>query len=80
MAQMEEQGADMALLGAALSVLLSWYQFFYRGNRMRGIFIGLWPPTILAFASYLKQRGMSDRLNSSIVVGPESNTLRRLLR
>ena len=62
MQQPERAGSDIALLGAAASVLLSWYEFYYRGNKTGGIFVGLWPPTILAFASYLRQRGMEDEL------------------
>ncbi|QCJ48445.1 hypothetical protein [Haloprofundus halophilus] len=75
MAQAQESGADVALIASALSVALSWYQFYIRGNKTRGIFIGLWPPTFLAFASYMRQKGMADRLENSVVVNPESQGL-----
>jgi hypothetical protein len=75
MADVEEAGADAALIASGLSVLLSWYQFYYRGNRVHGLFIGLWPPTILAFASYLRQKGMADRLQNSLVVGTNDQSL-----
>ena len=58
---------DPAILAAAASVGLSWYYFFVQGDRQRGIFVGLWPPTILAFASYFNQlrvREMMDRMTS----------------
>lgn len=58
----EETGTDPAIMAAAGSVLLSWYFFFVRGDREMGIFVGLWPPTVLAFASYFQQTRMSDRL------------------
>lgn len=52
-------------IAAGVSVLLSWYQFFVRGNRQLGIFVGLWPPTILAFANHAKLQGLDRRLSSS---------------
>ncbi|WP_458189282.1 hypothetical protein [Haladaptatus sp. NG-WS-4] len=60
----EESTRDVAILASAVSVLLAWHQFFIRGNRERGLFIGLWPPTILAFASYFNQKRMEQRLQS----------------
>ncbi len=59
----EEASTDPALLAAAASVLFAWYQFYLRGNKAGGLFVGLWPPTILAFASYYKQSNMSDRMD-----------------
>lgn len=55
---------DPLVLAAAGSVLLSQYQFFVRGNKMQGIFIGLWPPTFLAFASYFNQIRMEEKMMS----------------
>ena len=55
----EPEPADAVTLGAAASVLLSLYEF-YRGNRDRGIFVGHWPPTILAFATYLRKRRKNE--------------------
>ncbi|GAB7017553.1 hypothetical protein [Halostagnicola bangensis] len=57
-----EQALGPALLASAASVGLSWYYFFIRGDRQRGLFVGLWPPTILAFASYFNQRKMRQQL------------------
>ena len=74
----EESTTDPAILAAAGSVLLSWYQFFVRGNRMQGIFVGLWPPTILAFASYFNQKRMEQKMMS---VGPSNivNSIEKML-
>ncbi|WP_460918083.1 hypothetical protein [Salinarchaeum chitinilyticum] len=43
---------------AAGSVLLSWYEFYVKGEKEDGIFVGLWAPTLLALASYLQQRSV----------------------
>ncbi len=59
-----EETVGPAFLAAAASVGLSWYYFFVRGDRERGLFVGLWPPTILAFASYANQRRMRKQLES----------------
>lgn len=58
----EESGMHPAILASAASVMLSWYMFFVRGDRERGIFIGLWPPTFLAFASYFEQARMHNTI------------------
>lgn len=58
----QQTGTDPAVLAAAGSVVLSWYYFFMRGERDMGVFVGLWPPTILAFASYFEQTTMADRI------------------
>jgi hypothetical protein len=58
-----ESTQDPIVLAALASVGLSWYQFFIKGNRTQGLFIGLWPPTLLAFASYFNQKRMEKRMN-----------------
>ena len=57
-----ETGTDPAVIASAASVVLSWYYFFIQGDRETGLFVGLWPPTIMAFASYFNQTRMADRL------------------
>lgn len=59
---------DPLVLAAAASVGLSWYQFFIRGNRELGTFIGLWPPTLLAFASYFNQKRMEEKMTASTMM------------
>lgn len=49
-------GFDPILLAAIGSVALAWFQFYVRGNRHHGLFIGLWPPTLLAFSSAIRNR------------------------
>jgi hypothetical protein len=48
-------GMDPIFLASIGSVLLSWYYFYVKGDRERGIFVGLWPPTLLAASNYLRQ-------------------------
>lgn len=62
----EETGMDPAVMAAAASVALSWYFFFVKGDKLRGLFVGLWPPTFLAFASYFEQTRMSDRMKRAM--------------
>lgn len=47
-------GLGTAVLAAMGSVVLALYFYYVRGDRQRGQFIGLWPATILALASYFK--------------------------
>ncbi|ELY38347.1 hypothetical protein [Natronorubrum tibetense] len=63
----EEVGEELmgpAAIASAASVGLSLYYFFIRGERQLGAFVGLWPPTILAFASYHNQRKMRNQLQT----------------
>lgn len=62
----ERTGMNPAVLASGASVVLSWYYFFIQGDRLRGIFVGLWPPTFLAFASYFEQEQMNRRLEQTM--------------
>lgn len=59
-----EQALGPAFLASAASVGLAWYYFFLKGDRERGLFVGLWPPSILAFAIYFNQRKMRAQLET----------------
>ncbi|WP_089822526.1 hypothetical protein [Halogranum amylolyticum] len=52
----EAKKSDMILLAAAASVVLSLHEFYINDNPERAVFIGHWPPTILAFAIYVRDR------------------------
>ncbi|MFC4245714.1 hypothetical protein ACFOZ7_01635 [Natribaculum luteum] len=54
--ELGEQAFGPAFLASAASVGLALYYFFVRGDRQRGLFVGLWAPTILGFAGYINQR------------------------
>lgn len=58
-----ETGTDPFVAAASASVVMSLYTYFVKGNREMGIFIGLWPPTFLAFGSYFNQLRMKQRMN-----------------
>ena len=57
---------DPAILASGASVAMSLYAFFIRGNRETGIFLGLWAPTILAFASYFEQTRMGRKMERAL--------------
>jgi hypothetical protein len=52
------------VLLAFLSFLYSIYLWF-TGNLMEGIYVGLWPVTILAFAIAIRQRRNEDKNSES---------------
>lgn len=56
----KRSGRDPIVMASVASVALSWYYFYVRGERLKGIFVGLWPPTLIAFASYFRQRKMQE--------------------
>lgn len=74
-----ETGMDPAVLGAAGSVLLSWYYFFVQGDRLRGLFVGLWAPTIFAFVSYFKQTRMDDAMQRAMGKSGLTNRVQRIV-
>jgi hypothetical protein len=52
----DESGAPYLAFGALGSVALALYEYYVRDNQQRGMFIGLWPPTMIGFAVYLAQQ------------------------
>ena len=57
---------DPVAMMAAGSVLLAWYQFYIKGEKQTGIFVGLWAPTMLAGASYLQQKDIIRRFKKGL--------------
>ncbi len=53
---------DPIVLASGASVLLAWYFFYVKEEREQGLFVGLWPPTLMAFASYFRGARMEDML------------------
>ena len=62
----QRTGANPAVAVSAGAVVLSLYQYFVRGNKEAGIFVGLWAPTILAFASFAEQTRMREALDRAM--------------
>jgi hypothetical protein len=52
-----------ALLASMASVALSWYLFYGKQNRLQGLFVGLWAPTFLGIASYLRIAGIDTDID-----------------
>ena len=57
---------DPVAAAAAASVLFSWYNFYIRGEKETGIFVGLWAPTLLAAASYLQQKDIVRKFKKGL--------------
>lgn len=60
--QTTEQASGGAVVAAVLSVMYSWYLFYLKNERERGIFVGLWAPTIMAIATHLEQTDMVEKM------------------
>ncbi|WP_243838030.1 hypothetical protein [Halobacterium sp. R2-5] len=58
----KKTGRDPFVLGSMISIPLSWYYFFVKGDRQRGLFVGLWAPTLLAIGSYFRQARMNEMM------------------
>ena len=58
-------GDPIATLAAG-SVLFSWYQFYVKGEEEKGIFVGLWAPTLLAAAIYLQQKDIIRKFKRTL--------------
>ena len=58
----ERTGRDPFVLASLASIPLAWYYFFGKQDRERGIFVGLWAPTLMAFGSYFRQTRMREML------------------
>ncbi|WP_123619288.1 hypothetical protein [Halorubrum sp. CSM-61] len=61
-------GIDTGSLGPAAlaslgSVGLALYFYYVRGDKQRGQFVGLWPSTILALATYLRLEQIKQTLD-----------------
>ena len=46
--------ADYAVMSAALVSLATSIVLWFSGQREEGVFVGIWVPSILAFATYVK--------------------------
>lgn len=57
-------GRNPIVMAAAASVLLAWYQYYVRGNKEHGLFIGLWPPTMLAFSNAVRINEISQKVET----------------
>lgn len=58
--------SDPVAVGAAASVLYSWYLFYLKENKVQGLFVGLWAPTLLAAANYFKQMKLANKIGKGL--------------
>jgi hypothetical protein len=58
--------SEPVMLAAAASVAFSWYLFYMKGDKVHGLFVGLWAPTLIGAASYLKQLKTAKKLDSGL--------------
>lgn len=49
-----------AIVASIGSIALSLYLFYGKKRQMQGIFVGLWAPTFLGIASYLRLADIDD--------------------
>lgn len=61
----KQTGMDPIVYASIASIALSQYFFFVRGERDLGIFVGLWPPTFMALASYFRQAEMYQQMQGA---------------
>ena len=54
-----------AVIASLASVALALYFYYVRGDKQRGQFVGFWPVTILALASYFKLEEIKQALADS---------------
>lgn len=62
-AGIETENLGPAALASLGSVGLALYFYYIRGDKQRGQFVGLWPSTILALATYLRLEQIKQTLD-----------------
>lgn len=60
--EFDANSLSTAVPAAVGSVALALYFYYVRGDKERGQFIGFWPVTILALASYFKLEDIQQML------------------
>ncbi|ELY65642.1 hypothetical protein [Natronococcus jeotgali] len=57
---------DPVSVMAALSVAYSWYLFYLKEDKVAGLFVGLWAPTLLGAAAYFQQKELYAKLEKGL--------------
>jgi hypothetical protein len=57
---------DPVTVAAALSVAYSWYLFYLKEDKVAGLFVGLWAPTLLGAAAYFQQKELYAKLEKGL--------------
>lgn len=58
--------SEPVVLAAVASVAFSWYQFYLKEDKVQGLFVGLWAPTLLGAASYLKNLRITETIDNGL--------------
>ncbi len=61
--EIDTDGLTPAVLASVGSVALALYFYYVRGDKQRGQFVGFWPVTILALATYFKLQEIAQMLS-----------------
>ncbi|MDG5819135.1 hypothetical protein [Natronococcus sp. A-GB7] len=57
---------DPVTVAAAMSVAYSWYLFYLKEDKVAGLFVGLWAPTLLGAAAYFQQKELYAKLEKGL--------------
>jgi hypothetical protein len=60
--EIDTDSLSPAVIASLGSVALALYFYYVRGDKQRGQFVGFWPVTILALASYFKLEEIKQAL------------------
>jgi hypothetical protein len=60
--ELNTDGVSTAVIASVGSVVLALYFYYVRDDKQRGQFVGLWPTSILALASYFKLEEIKQAL------------------
>ncbi|CCQ35903.1 uncharacterized protein Nmlp_1709 [Natronomonas moolapensis 8.8.11] len=63
--ELNTDGVSTAVIASVGSVMLALYFYYVRGDKQRGQFVGLWPTSILALASYFKLEEIKQALEET---------------
>ncbi|WP_336362942.1 hypothetical protein [Halalkalicoccus salilacus] len=58
--------SEPVVLAAAASVAFSWYLYYMKGDKVHGLFVGLWAPTLLGAANYFKNLRVTEKLDAGL--------------
>jgi hypothetical protein len=72
--------SDVAVVASIASVGLALFYYFVRGDHDRGLFVGLWAPTILGFANYFESSRARELLEETLGGESLAETVKRVVQ
>ena len=64
--ELDDNGIGPVVLASVGSVMLALYYYYVKGDEQRGQFVGLWPSSILALATYIKLTEIKNVLDEHV--------------